>query len=838
MPVRADIVVGVYDNAPKIHRDAQGRPAGLFGELIGEIARLEGWKLRHVDCEWARCLEMLANGEIDLMPDVAFSEQRYARFDFHEIAVTHSWSVILYHPRLPILALPELEGRRIAILRGGIQQQALDTILKGMNIGHTLVPVDTLDEAFDRVARGTADAAVSNSFFANLNGPRYGLRESPIVFNPASLYFATAKGRNGDLLARIDHYLSQWRYDSDSIYFDALRHTMAAPPAQVVPRNVLWLLIAGAGLLVLSAAAGAALRWQVRQRTAALQNTTQRLNHLLSAGPTLLYQLDYRNGRTVPVWVSDNITSLFGFDPKEVLEPGWWIRQLHPEDRDATLARLAQLERQQHLVHEYRIYDARNRIRHVRDEMRFLAGTEGRTNEIIGSWSDVTEAREQAERLTFLTNFDPLTHLPNRLLLRDRLTQAIHQCRREGGALSALVIDLDRFKNINDTLGHPVGDQLLRAAAKRVGEALRPGDVLARLGGDEFVLLMRHDAGANAATQMARTLLKAFSTPLRADDHQLVVTVSIGISTFPTDGEDADTLLKNAELALYEAKNQGRNDFRFFASSLSVGVLERLVMENALRDAIERNELVLHYQPQYDLADGRLVGLEALVRWQHPGIGLVPPGQFIPLAEETGIIGRIGEWVLHEACRQAMEWRTQGFPVPRIAVNLSVQQLQGDSLTRQVAEALRITGLEPGSLELEVTESTIMRDPDGATAALARLRSLGVKLAVDDFGTGYSSLAYLKRLPLDRLKIDKSFVKDIGIDPSDEAISRAVIGLARSLGLETVAEGIEREEQAEFLRREGCDIGQGYLYSRPLPTAEIREVLAAGRPGGVGAGRA
>lgn len=819
-----EIRVGIYDNAPKIYRDSTGKPAGLFIELFEGMARREGWEPHYVDCEWAQCLDMLAAGDLDLMPDVAFTEERHARFDFHSIPVTHSWSVLLYRPGNPLLALPDLHGRRIAVLRGGVQEKALAKILSGMGLAYTPVPTDTLDAAFDLVARGEADAAVSNSFFANLNAPRHGLRESPIVFNPAALYFAAPKGRNGAILERIDHYLSQWRYDSDSVYFDALRHAMAAPPDRFVPVWMRWLLFGGAALLLATFVLSFVLRWQVRQRTAALQNTTQRLDHLLEASPALLYQLDYQDGRITPAWVSDNIKTLFGFEPEQVFEPGWWIRQVHPDDRESALAHLALIpDQQQHLVHEYRIYDAAGVVRYIRDEMRFIPANGERASEIIGAWNDITEAREQAERLTFLTHFDPLTHLPNRILLRDRLTQAIHQARRENTTLSVLVIDLDRFKNINDTLGHPVGDELLRVAAARIGEALRPGDILARLGGDEFVLLMRHEATTHQTTQLARGLLQAFSRPMTIQDHQLIVTASIGISVYPTDGEDVDTLLKNAELALYEAKNHGRNDFRFFASSLSAGVLEQLVMETALRDAINRNELVLHYQPQFNLTTGALVGVEALVRWQHPDIGLVGPGQFIPLAEETGIIGEIGVWVLREACRQAVAWQSEGFRVPRIAVNLSVQQLQGESLSRQVAEVLRDTGLEAGRLELEVTESTIMREPDSATATLASLRTLGIKLAIDDFGTGYSSLAYLKRLPLDRLKIDKSFVMDIGHDPSDEAISRAVIGLARSLGLETVAEGIEREDQAEFLRSEGCDIGQGYLYSRPLPAAQIVE---------------
>ena len=817
--------VGLYGNAPKIYRNDRGEPAGLFVELLDAIARREGWRLQYVDCDWAQCLKQLETGALDLMPDVAFSEKRRGRFDFHRIPVANSWSVLLYHPRNPLLGWTELAGRRIAILRGAVQVDEVARLMAGIGADYSLVYADTLHEAFDKVATGDADAVVSNRFFANFSGPSHGLRESPIVFNPATLFYATPKGRNGRVLERIDHYLSQWRTDTQSIYFEALNRTMVPLPTNVVPGWLPWLLVAATALLVAAALVGLFLRWQVAQRTRALQSTTQRLDHLLNASPALIYQLSYQAGEIVPVWVSDNIKGLFGFEPAQIQEPGWWIRQVHPEDREAALAHIGLLPQQRHLVQEYRIYDGHGDVRHIRDEMRFIAADGADNGEIIGSWNDVTEAREQAERLAFLTHFDPLTHLPNRLLLRDRLAQAIGQARRDNGHLSVLVIDLDRFKNINDTLGHPVGDEMLRSAATRMGELLRPGDLLARLGGDEFLLLMRHEASTNQTTQMARGILQTLSRPLAAREHQLVVTASIGISVFPSDGEDADTLLKHAEVALYEAKNQGRNDFRFFASALSVGGLERLVMETALRDAINRNELVLHYQPQFNLNTNVLAGVEALVRWRHPDIGLVPPGQFIPLAEETGIIGEIGVWVLDQACRDAVAWRAQGFIIPRVAVNISMQQIDPERLTGQVTAALRASGLDPAALELEVTESTIMREPDKATAALSALRKIGVKLAIDDFGTGYSSLAYLKRLPLDRLKIDRSFVQDIGHDKSDEAICRAVIGLARSLGLETVAEGIERADQADFLRREGCDIGQGYLLSRPLPADEFARLL-------------
>lgn len=452
----------------------------------------------------------------------------------------------------------------------------------------------------------------------------------------------------------------------------------------------------------------------------------------------------------------------------------------------------------------------------------------GRTTHYVGVFSDITTVKEAQEQLEFLAHHDALTRLPNRTLLRERLTHGITRARRHSQQLAVLLLDLDRFKNVNDTLGHPVGDDLLIEVANRIGSRIRADDTLARLGGDEFALLLEDETGPAAVEAVARKLTGAFALPVQVADHALTVTASIGISLYPADGEDADTLLKNADSAMYKAKQQGRNGFRFFAPELTRGALERLVMETALRKAVSHDQLVLHYQPQVALDSGALVGVEALVRWEHPDFGLMQPGDFIPLAEEIGVIDEIGMWVLHEACRQMALWRDGGVAVPRVAVNLSVKQIDGDRLVSAVADALASAGLTAGQLELEVTESMIMEQPDEARKALAGLRGLGVQIAIDDFGTGYSSLAYLKLLQIDRLKIDRSFVKEIGRDPNDEAITRAVIALADSLGLETVAEGIEEVGQIAFLRREGCDVGQGFYFSRPVPAEALSRLIFGG----------
>lgn len=439
----------------------------------------------------------------------------------------------------------------------------------------------------------------------------------------------------------------------------------------------------------------------------------------------------------------------------------------------------------------------------------------------VGVFSDVSNTKAAQAQIDFLAHHDALTGLPNRSLFRERLSHALSREHRAQGSLALLFIDLDRFKTVNDTLGHPAGDELLVQVGRRFSGVLRSCDTLARIGGDELVLLLEDGAGPREAATVARKLLRVSREPITVSGHTLFVTASIGVSLYPSDGADADTLIQHADRAMYEAKQQGRNNFQFFRPALTEGALERLVMESALRTAVERRELALHFQPQLDLATGRLAGVEALVRWQHPELGRIPPGRFIPLAEEIGVIGEIGDWVLTSACQQLAAWDAAGIAIPRVSVNLSVKEIDHQGTVDRLIQAVRAHGLTANRLEVEVTESVLMRDPERSCSMLNALKSFGVGLAVDDFGTGYSSLAYLKRLPLDRLKIDRSFVDDIGRDKNDEAIARAVIALAKTLGLNTVAEGVEEEHQARFLNDEGCDLAQGYLYSRPVPATEL-----------------
>jgi diguanylate cyclase (GGDEF)-like protein/PAS domain S-box-containing protein len=440
---------------------------------------------------------------------------------------------------------------------------------------------------------------------------------------------------------------------------------------------------------------------------------------------------------------------------------------------------------------------------------------DGTITHYVGVFSDITKVKESQAKLDHLAHHDPLTALPNRLLFHDRLLHALQRASREHEQLAILFIDLDRFKNVNDTLGHHVGDELLKQVAIALSGKLRDGDTLARLGGDEFIVLLEGIDGAFGAGHVAEKLMAMFEQPFTVSDYELFVTGSVGISMYPNDATDLNMLIRNADVAMYQAKARGRNGYQFYAPSMTGEGVERLRLEAMLRRSIDKNEIFLNYQPQVEIDSGRLIGVEALVRWDNPELGSVPPVRFIPLAEDTGFINQLGKWVLFEACRQMVRWQEAGLYVPKIAVNLSVKQFERGSIVSMVGEILKETGLEPHRLQLEVTESVIMNTGD-ALVFINDLHSIGVGLAIDDFGTGYSSLAYLKQLPVQTLKIDRSFIKDISTDVNDEAIAIAIIQLGKSLNLSVIAEGVETEDQAAFLLRHGCNKAQGYFYSRPV----------------------
>jgi diguanylate cyclase (GGDEF)-like protein/PAS domain S-box-containing protein len=477
---------------------------------------------------------------------------------------------------------------------------------------------------------------------------------------------------------------------------------------------------------------------------------------------------------------------------------------------------------------ESQVYRKNGEVIWISENSRAVFDERGHVVCYEGTVEDVTERKIYQARIEQQANYDTLTGLANRSLLQDRLEHGIRSAATFGTRLAVVFVDLDRFKFINDGLGHHVGDELLRVMAERLRSTVREGDTVARLGGDEFVLLINGQRGPDAVALTLERMLSTISQPWTTPQGDFNVTCSMGVALYPDDGANADTLLKHADQAMYRAKERGRNNFQFFTAELNAIITERLDLENKLRRALERQQFTLHYQPRVDMRTRCITGAEALIRWHVSGEEVTPPSRFIPVAEEIGLIVPIGKWVLQTACAQNKAWQDAGLPPFVVSVNVSVRQFRQDNLVQTIAEVLRESGLEARYLEVELTESAVMHDADQFIAMLGQLNDLGVQIALDDFGTGYSSLSYLKRLPVDRLKVDRSFVQDIVSDVDDATIVKTIIALGHNLGLKVVAEGVETEQQLDFLRANHCDELQGYYFGRPMPAAEfMREFLQA-----------
>jgi diguanylate cyclase (GGDEF)-like protein/PAS domain S-box-containing protein len=504
-----------------------------------------------------------------------------------------------------------------------------------------------------------------------------------------------------------------------------------------------------------------------------------------------------------------------------------WFASVHPDDAERVELELIDLIKRGATTLQYRITRPDGEVRWLEDRVHVVRNDRGVLLRLDGVATDITERRVYEERLDFLANHDALTGLPNRNLLNDRLSQALALAHRTGRGVAVLFLDLDQFKFVNDHFGHTAGDELLRSVTARLTAELNEGDTLARLGGDEFVAALWDTAEAASVMETAQRLLKCLSRPIRVDGQNLQVSASIGISRYPQDGDTAEQLLKNADAAMYRVKHLGRNGARFYTREMGEQTAERVKLESALREALEREQFALYYQPQVSLVDGRIIGFEALLRWTHPEMGSISPARFIPIAEDSGLINSIGEWVLRTACQQMKRWHDDGHALT-VAVNMSARQINQDNVPEMVRAVLAETGLPATSLELELTESTLLGSADHVIEKLRELKAMGLSLAIDDFGTGYSSLGYLKRYPIDIIKIDRSFTIDVTSNVEAASIARAIIAMAKSLGMKTLTEGVETREQLQFFIEFGCDSVQGHYFAPALPASEIDRQLRSG----------
>ena len=693
--------VGIYQNAPKIFVDKDGNPSGFFPELLNEIATREGWNLSYTPCEWNQCLQLLERGEIDLMPDVAFSAPRALQYRFGKEEVIPSWSTVYVRKNSPIQAIPDLDNKRLAVVKGSVQAQELSDMLPQFGVETEFVSVPDFEAGFREVANGQVDGVSSNRYFGDRRAVELGLKATAILHGPSLLYFAESPQGDPALLDAIDRQLKGMKRNGQSVYHALLYKWLLPESKHTVPPWARWALIAAVVLIPLLMIVIILFRKTVRLRT------------------------------------------------RELLT--------------------------------------------------------------------------KKEELEFLSYFDALTGLPNRMLFLDRLGHAVRH-RGDGKRGTALLfIDLDNFKEINDSRGHETGDEVLNSIAMRFAKLIRRGDTLARLGGDEFTVLLE-DVDAERAAVVAEKLLASFDRPVKVRDAHYYLSASIGIVLAGDSGPDGQELLRNADAAMYLAKSSGRNTYRFYSEELTRQSQQRIELLTSLRAALENHELSVYYQPLFDLASDRITGVEALVRWNRSG-KLIPPCDFLPVAEQGHLIQGIDDFVMRRACEQMVRWKTAGADIGRVSVNLSGQRLQQQGLLAAIERILEDTDCRAEWVEFEISEGFAMKSPEESISLMQALRDKGMHIAIDDFGTGYSSLAYLKKLPISRLKIDRSFVSDTPDDKDDVAIVRAVIALGQSLGLSVLAEGIETVAQRQFLFQEGCNEGQGYLRGRPMPADELSRLL-------------
>lgn len=552
-----------------------------------------------------------------------------------------------------------------------------------------------------------------------------------------------------------------------------------------------------------------------------LRDTELRFGHVLEASLDGFWDWDIINDE---IYFSPRYKEQLGFKDHELPSQfSSWESRLHPDDREAILVKV-----HAYLNDPWDYWEEEFRLRHKDGSYKWILAravptldSDHRPIKLTGVHIDITDRVQAESKIKHLAFHDYLTKLPNRLLLKDRLEHAFAQAKRAGTRIFILFIDLDQFKHINDSLGHPVGDSVLREVATRLVEQVREADTVARLSGDEFAVLIESAFDSEKVVTVAEKLLASLRQPFIEEGHKFYLSASIGISMFPGDGDDPTALLKNADAAMYRAKNSGRNRFQFYSEELTHAAFKHIKLEYGLRQALLKDQFQLYYQPKVSLQSGRVVGVEALLRWVHPEEGFIPPQDFITVAEESGLIMEIGEWVLKQACLDAASWKQQGLAFGHIAVNISGVQVQHAEFVKSVRSALEQSGFSARLLELEVTENVLMEDVEASVMLLEELRQLGISIAIDDFGTGYSSLAYLTRFPVNKLKIDRNFIRNVCVDEQNAEIARAIISLGHTMNMEVVAEGIELEQQLDLLKSEGCDEGQGYLISRPLPHDEL-----------------
>lgn len=820
--------VGYFSSPPLAYLNQESNKAeGLLVDLMNQMANEHHFNITWVHEDWPTLLDLSKKDQIDMITSAGYNEERASYLDFSEQSFITVWGQAFLPSDSTIESIFDLSNKTIAAMRGDINAINLLKQCQLFEVDCQIKEVDSYPEIFEMIQNKTVDAGVSNNLVGLEHTKNTQILGSSVVFNPFKVFVAIPKGHEPSLLNTYDQSISKWKSDKNSIYYSARIKWLQVDGEQIFPTWV-WPMLLVVGIIAVLALGFAALfKKQVNNRVQDLTGREEQLQQIINLVPHIIYVVDI-NGNIL--LANETASHFFGLTTKafESINSEKLVTT-HPEYEPFFNNQILINPRNSQPIHKELTTDDFSGQEHVLylSRMPFL-GRHDESPAILTVGVDITEAKKFEEKIKFMAQHDALTDLPNRILLTDRLNHSLARASQHHHHGAILFLDIDNFKTINDSQGHHIGDMMIKQMADRLQKIVGQGDTIARLGGDEFIVELSElgsdtSSAEKEALIICEQILTSIAEAFHIKERKFHITSSIGMVIYPRDGTNQNVLIQRADTAMYEAKANGGNRVISFRNRLERAVIKSHELENELRRALERNQIHLVYQPIIDSKTGETAGSEALMRWDHPQKGSILPSDFIPIAEKTHIILDLGYWALEQACQQISQWRKQSDKAFFVAVNLSVIQIRDDHFLSKVSDLIHEHQIPRNYLEIEVTESVLMRETKRSVRILKELKQLGIRISIDDFGTGYSSFNYIRQLPLDKIKIDRAFIKDIPHDNNSITIVKTILGMAKEMNFDVVAEGVENKEQVKFLKNEHCHFFQGFYFAKPQKVSEFEE---------------
>jgi polar amino acid transport system substrate-binding protein len=812
--------IGYFDTHPLSFRNAQGEPDGLIIDILNEVAASRNIQVDWVYDDFPNQITHIQNGQIDVLVSLAYSEERARYMDYAEMNFTNVWGQVFLPSNSDVESLFDLSGKTVALLANGINGQNFMKQCELFEVECQAVYGNSYQAIFAMVAAGEADAAVSNNMVGAEFQSQHDLLASSIVFNPFKVYITKPLGADPAFLNLYDEKMRAWKDDPDSFYYQARLKWTHQNNQDSIPYWILYTLLGLFVFALVAMVAAVLFKRQVNRRVTELSQREVQLNQIINIVPHMIYANDYQ-GKFI--LANDFACDFFGIDRNQVEQENIYTI-LKTSRNFANL--IAYTTSSNPFNTEIEARNCRGEPVSLMMSKVPYSGRNDKEPAVVTVGVDISQTKQYEEEIEYLANHDALTGLPNRMLLSDRLKSSLARAEQFKHVGAILYIDLDNFKNINDSQGHKVGDKLIKKVATMLKKTVNPGDTIARLGGDEFVIEipeLDHDltTAEQQAVDVAERITSQLKKPIIIEDKQYNITASVGVVIYPRDGHRQSILIQRADTAMYEAKFNGRNRIQVFEKGLEAKVKKQHQLENDLRLALQNKEIVMVYQPIVAADSLKMVGTEILLRWHHPVRGTIMPADFIPIAESAQLILEIGYWTIEKACQQIISWLETTDTPFFVAINLSVIQFRDRHFLSRITDMVNEYNIPRNYLEFEVTESILLSESTRSIEVINQLKLLGIRLSIDDFGTGYSSFDYIRKLPLDKIKIDKSFIEEIPHDSNSETIVKTILNMAHEMNLEVVAEGVENKEQMDFLRKHKCQFFQGYLFSKPKEVGQI-----------------